>query len=96
MQIFINTYGTYLDEKSEAILKLREKINQVEGKEVSLVANTKSMVYDFIEPYRIFAERFVFKLFTSKRINKSYFEHFTGGVSIHRISRCLLIDSQKK
>ena len=29
MQIFINTYGTYLDEKSEAILKLREKINQV-------------------------------------------------------------------
>tara|TARA_R110002020_G_scaffold230666_2_gene441553 strand:+ start:14285 stop:15280 length:996 start_codon:yes stop_codon:yes gene_type:complete len=45
--------------------------------------NSKSLVYDFIEPYRIYAERYVFKLFTSKRMNKSYFEYFTGGVSLN-------------
>ena len=53
--------------------------------------NTKSMVYDFIEPYRIFAERFVFKLFTSKRINKSYFEHFTGGVSLNKEGKSFFV-----
>ena len=45
--------------------------------------NSKSLVYDFIEPYRIYAERFVFRLFTGKKINKTYFEQFTGGVSLN-------------
>lgn len=45
--------------------------------------NTKSMVFDFIEPYRIYAERFVFRLFTGKKINKSYFEALTNGFSLN-------------
>jgi len=53
--------------------------------------NSKSLVYDFIEPYRIYAENFVFKLFTSKRMNKSYFEHFTGGVSLNQEGKAFFV-----
>ena len=45
--------------------------------------NSKSLVYDYIEPYRIYAERFIFRLFTGKKINKSYFETFKGGISLN-------------
>ncbi len=46
--------------------------------------NMLSLVFDYIEPYRIHAERFVFRLFTGKKINKNYFEEFTGGVSLNK------------
>lgn len=45
--------------------------------------NTKSLVFDHIEPYRIHAERFVFRLFTGKKINKAYFEELTNGFSLN-------------
>lgn len=45
--------------------------------------NTKSLVFDYIEPYRIYAERFVFRLFTGKKVNKSYFEVLTNGFSLN-------------
>ena len=45
--------------------------------------NSKSMVYDYIEPYRIYADRFVFRLFTGKKINKNYFSQFTNGFSLN-------------
>lgn len=45
--------------------------------------NTKSLVFDYIEPYRIHAERFVFRLFTGKKINKAYFEELTNGFSLN-------------
>lgn len=53
--------------------------------------NSKSLVYDFIEAYRIYAERFIFKLFSSKRMNKSYFEHFTGGVSLNQEGKAFFV-----
>lgn len=53
--------------------------------------NSKSLVYDFIEPYRIYAERFVFKLFTLKRMNKSYFEYLTGGVSLNQDGKAFFV-----
>lgn len=53
--------------------------------------NSKSLVYDFIEPYRIYAERFVFKSFSSKKMNKSYFEHFTGGVSLNQEGKAFFV-----
>lgn len=53
--------------------------------------NAKSLVYDFIEPYRIYADNFVFKLFTSKRMNKSYFDHFTGGVSLNKEGKAFFV-----
>lgn len=46
--------------------------------------NTKSLVFDYIEPYRIHAERFVFRLFTGKKINKAYFQEITNGFSLNK------------
>lgn len=53
--------------------------------------NTKSLVFDFIEPYRIYADRFVFRLFTGKKINKSYFSEFTGGFSLNKEGKAFFV-----
>lgn len=53
--------------------------------------NTKSLVFDFIEPYRIHADRFVFRLFTGKKINKSYFDSFTGGLSLNTEGKAFFV-----
>lgn len=52
--------------------------------------NSKSLVFDFIEPYRIYADRFVFRLFTGKKINKNYFSEFTGGYSLNEEGKAFL------
>lgn len=46
--------------------------------------NSKSLVFDYIEPYRIYAESFVFRLFTGKKINKAFFEKLTQGFSLNK------------
>lgn len=46
--------------------------------------NTKSLVFDYIEPYRIHAERFVFRLFTGKKINKAYFDKLANGFALNK------------
>ena len=53
--------------------------------------NSKSLVYDFIEPYRSYADRFVFRLFTGKKINKNYFTEFTGGVSLNEEGKAFFV-----
>ena len=53
--------------------------------------NSKSLVYDYIEPYRIHAERFIFRLFTGKKINKSYFETFKGGISLNEDGKAFFV-----
>lgn len=53
--------------------------------------NSKSLVYDYIEPYRIHAERFIFRLFTGKKINKSFFETFKGGVSLNEDGKAFFV-----
>jgi CRISPR-associated protein Cas1 len=53
--------------------------------------NSKSLVFDFIEPYRIYADRFVFRLFTGKKINKNYFSEFTGGYSLNEEGKAFFV-----
>lgn len=53
--------------------------------------NTKSLVFDFIEPYRIHAEKFVFKLFSSKKVNKSYFEQLANGYSLNEDGKAFFV-----
>ncbi len=53
--------------------------------------NSKSLVYDYIEPYRIHAERFIFRLFTGKKINKSYFDTFKGGISLNEDGKAFFV-----
>lgn len=54
--------------------------------------NMKSLVFDFIEPYRIHAERCVFGLFSTKKINKSYYNDITGGVSLNAEGKPVLVE----
>ncbi|MBL7818524.1 MAG: CRISPR-associated endonuclease Cas1 [Saprospiraceae bacterium] len=44
--------------------------------------NQMSMVFDFIEPYRAWADESVFRLFSAKKINKSHTEAFANGTGI--------------
>jgi len=58
--------------------------------------NQLSMVYDFIEPYRILAERVVFKLFSAKKVNQLHTEKVFNGFSLNKDGKVLLIESFNK
>ena len=58
--------------------------------------NQKSMVFDFIEQFRIFADETVFKLFSAKKVNKKHTEQITGGYSLNKDGKMLLMESFNK
>ena len=53
--------------------------------------NQKSMVFDFIEPYRIFVETSVFRLFAAKKVNKAHTDDITNGVTLNKEGKELLV-----
>ncbi len=53
--------------------------------------NQKSMVYDFIEPYRIQVERVVFRLFSAKKVNKLHTDAITNGFTLNKEGKILLV-----
>lgn len=55
--------------------------------------NQLSFVFDFIEPYRIFADRTVFRLFSGKKINQSHTDKITNGYSLNKFGKELLVQS---
>ncbi|MDQ3019788.1 MAG: CRISPR-associated endonuclease Cas1 [Bacteroidota bacterium] len=55
--------------------------------------NQLSMVYDFIEPYRIYSERVVFRLFSAKKVNKAHADEITNGFSLNKEGKVLLMES---
>lgn len=55
--------------------------------------NQMSMVFDFIEPYRIFVETAVFRLFSAKKVNKAHIDDITNGVSLNKEGKELLINA---
>jgi CRISP-associated protein Cas1 len=55
--------------------------------------NMKSMVFDFIEPYRIYADEVVFKLFSAKKVNDGHTGEITNGVSLNTEGKNLLMQS---
>ncbi len=58
--------------------------------------NLKSLVLDFIEPYRIWADETVFKLFSAKKINNSHTDKITGGFSLNKEGKQLLLQALTK
>ncbi|UBM60791.1 CRISPR-associated endonuclease Cas1 [Marinilongibacter aquaticus] len=58
--------------------------------------NQLSMVYDFIEPYRICADEVVFRLFSGKKVNKSHTTEITGGSSLNTEGKALLVNAFNK
>jgi CRISPR-associated protein Cas1 len=54
--------------------------------------NQKSMVFDFIEPYRIQVEMVVFRLFTAKKVNQSHYEPIANGITLNKEGKQMLIE----
>lgn len=55
--------------------------------------NQLSFVYDFIEPFRTFADNVVFKLFSAKKVNKTHTTEITNGVSLNKEGKVLLMNA---
>jgi CRISPR-associated protein Cas1 len=53
--------------------------------------NKKSMVFDFIEPYRTWADEVVFKLFSAKKVNDSHTSPITNGITLNTEGKALLV-----
>lgn len=53
--------------------------------------NQVSFVFDFIEPYRIFAEKVVFRLFSGKKVKQSHTAEITNGFSLNKEGKVLLV-----
>lgn len=58
--------------------------------------NMKSMVFDFIEPYRTYADEVVFKLFSAKKVNDSHTSSITNGMSLNTDGKNLLMQALMK
>ncbi len=55
--------------------------------------NKKSLVFDFIEPYRIFAEQVAVYLFTGNRMKKEYFDSKENSVSLNQKGKPIVLDA---
>lgn len=54
--------------------------------------NQLSMVYDFIEPYRIHAETAIFRLFSAKKVNAAHTDSIKNGFSLNADGKRLLAE----
>lgn len=55
--------------------------------------NQLSFVFDFIEPYRIYATEVVFKLFSGKKVNQSHTDEITNGLTLNKSGKELLVEA---
>lgn len=58
--------------------------------------NQLSFVFDFIEPYRIHSETVVFRLFSSKKVNKSHTDEIVNGWTLNQAGKELLVTAHNK
>ncbi len=55
--------------------------------------NKKSLVFDLIEPFRIFAEQTVVYLFTGRKIKEPYFDFVEGAVSLNVEGKPVVVEA---
>jgi len=55
--------------------------------------NYKSMVYDFIEPYRTYADKVVFQLFSAKKVKQSHTDELANGLRLNKEGKVLLMEN---
>jgi CRISPR-associated protein Cas1 len=55
--------------------------------------NKKSLVFDLIEPFRIFAEQVTVYLFTGRKINDAYFDIRENAVSLNQTGKPVVIET---
>ena len=58
--------------------------------------NKKSLVFDLIEPFRIYADQVVVYLFTGKKIKDEYFETREGAVSLNKAGKPIVVEAMNK
>ncbi len=58
--------------------------------------NYKSLVYDFIEPYRAWADKVVFTLFSGKKVTQGHADAITGGFTLNSEGKKLLMEAYNK
>jgi len=55
--------------------------------------NKKSLVFDLIEPFRIFAEQVVVYLFTGRKMKDAYFDFVEGAVSLNTEGKPVVVEA---
>ena len=55
--------------------------------------NKKSMVFDLIEMYRIFAEETVVYLFSQRKVKQEYFDQVPNGLTLNKEGKAVLIEA---
>lgn len=55
--------------------------------------NQLSMVFDFIEPYRAWADETVFRLFSGKKVNQAHTAPLAQGVTLNAEGKALLVEA---
>jgi len=55
--------------------------------------NKKSMVFDLIEMYRIFAEETVVYLFSQRKVKQEYFDQIPNGLTLNKEGKAVLIEA---
>ncbi len=58
--------------------------------------NKKSLVFDLIEMFRIFAEETVVYLFSGRKIKVEYFDKVKGGLTLNKDGKAVLIEALNK
>lgn len=58
--------------------------------------NKKSLVFDLIEMFRIFAEETVVYLFSGRKVKVEYFDEVKGGYTLNKEGKALLIEALNK
>ena len=58
--------------------------------------NKKSLVFDFIEPFRIYAEQTAVYLFTGKKIKDEYFDAGETAVSLNQNGKPVVVEAMNK
>jgi CRISPR-associated protein Cas1 len=55
--------------------------------------NQTSFVFDFIEPYRPFADLTVYRLFSGKKVNQSHYREITNGTGLTKEGKKLIVEA---
>ena len=58
--------------------------------------NKKSLVFDLIENFRIWADETVIKLFAGRKVKKKYFDKLKNGYTLNKDGKALLISALNK
>ncbi len=58
--------------------------------------NKKSLVFDLIEPFRIYGEETVVYLFSGRKVKVEFFDSLKGGVTLNKEGKAVLIEAFNK